>query len=137
MERLIMDLIMNGTYEGVLVAVLALLVLLLILRVVPIGLWIAARAASVEVGILDLVMMRFRRVVPARIVHPLIKAHKAGLNTSVLMLESHYLAGGNVERVINALIAAKRAGIPLTFDRAAAMDLAGRDVLEAVQMSDI
>ena len=71
----------------------------------------------------------------ARIVNPLIKAHKAGLDVAINQLESHYLAGGNVDRVVNALIAAHRANIELTFERAAAIDLAGRDVLEAVQMS--
>ncbi len=79
--------------------------------------------------------MRLRRVIPSRIVNPLIKAHKAGLNVTINQLESHYLAGGNVDRVINALIAAHRANIELPFERCAAIDLAGRDVLEAVQMS--
>jgi len=79
--------------------------------------------------------MRLRRVAPSRIVIPLIKAIKAGLDIEVNKLEAHYLAGGNVDRVINALIAAQRANIPLEFERAAAIDLAGRDVLLAVQMS--
>lgn len=79
--------------------------------------------------------MRLRRVIPNRVVNPLIKAHKAGLNVGTNQLESHYLAGGNVDRVVNALIAAQRANIELTFERCAAIDLAGRDVLEAVQMS--
>jgi len=79
--------------------------------------------------------MRLRRVVPSRIVNPLIKAQKAGLEASINKLEAHYLAGGNVDKVVNALIAAQRANIPLEFERAAAIDLAGRDVLEAVQMS--
>ncbi|MFD0130498.1 flotillin-like protein FloA, partial [Bacillus subtilis] len=74
-------------------------------------------------------------VIPNRVVNPLIKAHKAGLNVGTNQLESHYLAGGNVDRVVNALIAAQRANIELTFERCAAIDLAGRDVLEAVQMS--
>jgi len=79
--------------------------------------------------------MRLRRVVPARIVNPMIKAAKAGLDISINKLEAHYLAGGNVDRVVNSLIAAQRADIALEFERAAAIDLAGRDVLEAVQMS--
>ncbi|MCL1905638.1 MAG: flotillin-like protein FloA [Clostridiales bacterium] len=115
--------------------VLALIVLMLILRFIPVGLWISALAASVRISIFDLIGMRLRRVAPAKIVNPLIKAHKAGLATPVSKLEAHYLAGGNVDRVINALIAAERANIPLTFERAAAIDLAGRNVLEAVQMS--
>jgi uncharacterized protein YqfA (UPF0365 family) len=102
---------------------------------VPIGLWISAYAAGVKIGIFTLVGMRLRRVVPARIVNPMIKAVKAGLDASINKLEAHYLAGGNVDKVVNALIAAERANIPLEFERAAAIDLAGRDVLEAVQMS--
>jgi uncharacterized protein YqfA (UPF0365 family) len=79
--------------------------------------------------------MRLRRVVPSRIVNPMIKATKAGLGLNINQLESHFLAGGNVDRVVNSLIAAQRADIPLVFERAAAIDLAGRDVLQAVQMS--
>ncbi|MGN0940359.1 MAG: flotillin-like protein FloA, partial [Selenomonadaceae bacterium] len=108
---------------------------MLFLHFVPIGLWISAIAAGVHVGIFTLVGMRLRRVVPQRIVLPLIKANKAGLDVSVNQLEAHYLAGGNVDRVVDALIAAHRAEIPLPFERSAAIDLAGRDVLEAVQMS--
>ena len=102
---------------------------------VPVGLWIAAFAANVHVPIFTLIGMKLRRVVPAKIVNPLIKATKAGISISINQLEAHYLAGGNVDRVANALIAAQRANIPLEFERAAAIDLAGRDVLEAVQMS--
>ncbi|QOY36187.1 flotillin-like protein FloA [Anaerobacillus isosaccharinicus] len=102
---------------------------------VPVMLWISALAAGVRVGIFTLVGMRLRRVIPARIVNPLIKAVKAGLELNINQLEGHYLAGGNVDRVVNALIAAQRANIELSFERAAAIDLAGRDVLEAVQMS--
>lgn len=120
---------------AIIVVILAIVLLLIILRFIPIGLWISALAAGVKVGIFDLIGMRLRRVSPAKIVNPLIKAEKAGLATPVSKLEAHYLAGGNVDRVINALIAAERANIPLTFERAAAIDLAGRNVLEAVQMS--
>lgn len=101
----------------------------------PLGLWVSALAAGVKVGIFNLVGMRIRRVVPSRIVNPMIKATKAGIDVAIDKLEAHYLAGGNVDRVINALIAAQRAEIPLGFERAAAIDLAGRDVLQAVQMS--
>jgi len=104
-------------------------------KFIPIGLWISALAAGVKVGIFTLIGMRLRRVVPARVVNPLIKAEKAGLTVTINKLEAHYLAGGNVDRVVNALIAAQRANIDLHFERAAAIDLAGRDVLEAVQMS--
>ncbi|HBP38622.1 MAG TPA: hypothetical protein DD640_07770 [Clostridiales bacterium] len=102
---------------------------------VPVRLWISALAANVKVGIFNLIGMRLRRVIPARVVNPLIKATKAGLNVNINNLEAHFLAGGNVDKVVNALIAAQRAEIPLEFERAAAIDLAGRNVLEAVQMS--
>ncbi|WP_371370639.1 flotillin-like protein FloA [Sporomusa aerivorans] len=105
------------------------------LHFVPLGLWISALAAGVNVGIFTLVGMRLRRVPPSQIVMPLIKANKAGLDVNVNQLEAHFLAGGNVDRVIDALIAAHRAEIPLPFERSAAIDLAGRNVLEAVQMS--
>ncbi len=105
------------------------------LHFVPLGLWVSAMAAGVHVGIFTLVGMRLRRVPPAQIVLPLIKANKAGLQVGVNQLEAHFLAGGNVDRVIDALIAAHRAQIPLPFERSAAIDLAGRNVLEAVQMS--
>ncbi|HHV58431.1 MAG TPA: flotillin-like protein FloA [Firmicutes bacterium] len=109
--------------------------LIVLFSFIPVGLWISALAAGVRVGIISLVGMRLRRVPPSRIVHPLIKATKAGIDLSSNQLEAHYLAGGNVDRVVDALIAAHRAGIPLSFERAAAIDLAGRNVLEAVQMS--
>ncbi|WP_019553263.1 flotillin-like protein FloA [Propionispira raffinosivorans] len=108
---------------------------MLFLHFVPLGLWISALAANVSVGIFTLVGMRLRRVPPSNIVLPLIKANKAGIDVSVNQLEAHYLAGGNVDKVIDALIAAHRAEIPLPFARSAAIDLAGRDVLQAVQMS--
>ena len=112
-----------------------LVLLSLFFSFVPVGLWISAFAANVHVGIFTLVGMRLRRVVPSRVVNPLIKATKAGINVNINNLEAHYLAGGNVDRVVNALIGAQRANIPLEFERAAAIDLAGRDVLEAVQMT--
>ncbi|MBQ1343114.1 MAG: flotillin-like protein FloA [Firmicutes bacterium] len=117
------------------IILVVLIALLILLRFIPVGLWISALAAGAKVGIFDLIGMRLRRVSPSKIVNPLIKAEKAGLDTPVSKLEAHYLAGGNVDRVVNALIAAERANIPLTFERAAAIDLAGRNVLEAVQMS--
>ncbi|SEH23839.1 MULTISPECIES: flotillin-like protein FloA [unclassified Selenomonas] len=105
------------------------------LHFVPIGLWISAMAADVRVSIITLVGMGMRRVTPSKIILPLIKANKAGLDVNVNQLEAHYLAGGNVDKVVDALIAAHRAQIPLPFERSAAIDLAGRNVLEAVQMS--
>ena len=119
-----------------LVLIVAIIVVLaLFFSFVPIGLWISATASDVKIGLFQLVAMRIRKVVPSRIVNPMIKATKAGLTISHNKLEAHYLAGGNVDRVVNALIAAQRAGIPLDFERACAIDLAGRDVLNAVQMS--
>ncbi len=110
-------------------------VLILFFSFVPVGLWISAIAAGVDVGLITLVGMRLRRVAPARIILPFIKARKGGVETTIDKLEAHYLAGGNVDNVVDALIAAHRADITLTFERAAAIDLAGRNVLEAVQMS--
>ena len=126
---------MGGYLAIIIMVTMLLLVFMVILSFIPIGLWISALAAGVKVGIVDLIGMRLRRVSPVKIVNPLIKAEKAGLNVKVSQLEAHYLAGGNVDRVVNALIAAERANIPLLFERAAAIDLAGRNVLEAVQMS--
>lgn len=121
---------------GLVAAIIGVIIVLAIFfTFVPITLWISALAAGVKVSIFTLIGMRLRRVIPSRIVNPLIKASKAGLTVSINQLESHYLAGGNVDRVVNALIAAHRANIELPFERAAAIDLAGRDVLEAVQMS--
>jgi uncharacterized protein YqfA (UPF0365 family) len=105
------------------------------LWLIPLQLWIAAWSSGAYVGLMTLVAMRLRRVAPARIVNPRITAMKAGLDISTDLLESHYLAGGNVDRVVNALISADKAGIKLAFQQAAAIDLAGRDVFEAVQMS--
>ena len=128
-----MEAIVNFSFMFIIVAVVA--IVALFFHFVPLGLWISALAAGVNVGIFTLIGMRLRRVSPSKIVLPLVKANKAGLSVNVNQLEAHYLAGGDVDRVVDALIAAERASIPLTFERAAAIDLAGRDVLEAVQMS--
>ena len=90
---------------------------------------------GVQTCALPILGMRLRRVAPAKIVFPLIKATKAGLEVKVNQLEAHYLAGGDVDRVVNALIAAQRAGMDLSFEKASAIDLAGRNVFEAVKMS--
>ncbi len=111
------------------------LLIVLFFMFVPVGLWISAIASGVKIGIGNLIGMRLRRVAPARIVLPMIKATKAGIVVKVNQLEAHYLAGGNVDSVVNALIAAERAGIALSFEKASAIDLAGRDVFEAVKMS--
>ena len=108
---------------------------LVLFTVIPIGLWISAIAAGVRVSLISLVAMRLRRVPPHKIILPLIKADKAGIDVEQNQLEAHFLAGGNVDRVVDALIAADKAKIALPFDRAAAIDLAGRDVLDAVKVS--
>ena len=117
------------------IAFLAILFFLILFTIIPVGLWISAIAAGVRVGLFSLVAMRLRRVPPQKIILPLIKADKAGIPVGQNQLEAHYLAGGNVDRVVDALIAADKARILLPFDRAAAIDLAGRDVLDAVKVS--
>lgn len=119
----------------IIVIALILIALVILFTFVPVALWISALSAGVKVGLFTLVGMRLRRVIPSRVINPLIRAYKAGLDVKTNQLESHYLAGGNVDRVVNALIAAHRANISLSFERCAAIDLAGRNVLEAVQMS--
>lgn len=117
------------------IGVIIVIFFVLFFNFIPIGLWISAFAADVRIGIFTLVGMRLRRVQPKKIIIPLIKSSKAGLNLNVNQLEAHYLAGGNVDKVVDALIAAHRADMNLPFERAAAIDLAGRDVLDAVKMS--
>jgi uncharacterized protein YqfA (UPF0365 family) len=107
----------------------------LFLYFVPLGLWITALFSGVFVKLSTLIGMRLRKVSPPDIVRPLISATKAGLQLDVAQMEAHYLAGGNVARVVTALISADRANITLPWRRAAAIDLAGRNVLEAVQVS--
>ena len=121
---------------GILVIAGSIILFFLVLfTVIPVGLWVSAVAAGVKVSLLSLVAMRLRRVPPTRIILPLIKADKAGIDVTQDQLEAHFLAGGNVDRVVDALIAADKARIGLPFDRAAAIDLAGRDVLDAVKVS--
>jgi len=120
---------------GVAIAAAILLFIVLFLRFVPLGLWISAMASGAKVGIGSLIGMRLRKVNPVHIVRPLIKCTKANIPIPVSQLEAHYLAGGRVDAVINALIAAHRANIELPFEKAAAIDLAGRDVFDAVRMS--
>jgi uncharacterized protein YqfA (UPF0365 family) len=118
------------------IAIVAIIFLALFFQFFPLNLWITARAAGVQgVDPMTLIGMRLRKVPQDRVVYPLIAATKAGVLVNVNQLETHYMAGGNVERVANALISAHRAQIPLTFEKASAIDLAGRNVLEAVQMS--
>ena len=111
------------------------LFVIVFIYLIPVALWVSAVAAGVKISFFNLIGMRLRRVAPDLVIAPMIKSHKAGLDLNTDQLEAHYLAGGNVDRVVDALIAAQRAEIELTFERAAAIDLAGRDVLKAVQMS--
>ena len=121
--------------ESVVLIVAIILAVLVFLRFIPLNLWISALASGVHVSIFTLMGMRIRRVPPAKIVGPLIKAEKAGLNMQISKMEAHFLAGGNLDRVITALITARGANIKLDFPEACAIDLAGRDVFEAVQTS--
>lgn len=119
---------------GLLVLLVAVIVLFYFIGS-SLSLWVQALVSGARVGLLNIIFMRFRKVPPKLIVESKIMAVKAGLDISSNDLESHYLAGGNVMRVVQALIASDKANIELNFNRAAAIDLAGRDVLEAVQMS--
>ena len=117
--------------------IMGLIVVLVIVffTMVPVGLWITARFSGVKISMASLVAMRFRRLSPSKIVNAMIKSHQAGIHIETNDLESHYLAGGNINQVVDALIAAERAKIDLSFEEAAAIDLAGRNVFEAVQVS--
>src|SRR5699024_3659137 len=117
------------------ISILLLGILSFVFRFIPIGLWVTAYFSGVRVGLFTLVGMRLRRVSPHEIIRPRIKATKAGLDLSIDELEAHYLAGGNINDIIDALIASERANIALSFEKAAAIDLAGRSVFEAVQVS--
>ncbi len=118
------------------IVVLAIVFLCLFLYYVPIFLWISARVSGVRISLVQLVLMRIRKVPANVIVQALIEAHKAGLQDVTRDdLEAHYLAGGNVEKVVHALVSASKANIDLGFKMATAIDLAGRDVFQAVQMS--
>lgn len=118
-----------------LVAFLALALIYFFARFFPVGLWFSAMASGVRVRISILIGMRFRRIAPGDVVRPLIKATKAGLNIDINEMEAHMLAGGHLNRVVDALIAAQAANIDLSFENCRAIDLAGRDVLEAVKTS--
>jgi uncharacterized protein YqfA (UPF0365 family) len=121
---------------GLLGVVIAVIVLLFImLYFIPIGLWFSALVSGVKISLLQLFLMRFRKVPPGVIVRALIEGTKAGVPLNRDALEAHYLAGGHVARVVHALVSASKANIDLGFNMATAIDLAGRDVFEAVQMS--
>ena len=124
-----------GQFFYIAIAIASIIGLWIIFYFIPLALWFSALVSGVKVPILQLILMRWRKVVPQVIVNALINSTKAGLSLNRNELEAHYLAGGRVRQVVNALISADKANIPLDFKMATAIDLAGRDVLEAVQMS--
>jgi uncharacterized protein YqfA (UPF0365 family) len=113
----------------------AIFLLWLLFYFIPVGLWFTALVSGVRISLLQLILMRWRKVPPGVIVTSLIASTKAGLDLKRDDLEAHFLAGGHVQAVVNALISADKANMELDFKTATAIDLAGRDVLEAVQMS--
>ncbi len=126
---------MEGMYVYVALGVGVIFLLWILLYFIPVGLWFTALVSDVRISLLQLVLMRWRKVPPSVIVNSLITSTKAGLSLKRDDLEAHYLAGGRVQKVVMALISAEKANIALDFKTATAIDLAGRDVLEAVQMS--
>ena len=117
------------------VGLLAFIAIWIIFYFIPVGLWFSALVSGVKINLLQLFLMRWRRVPPGVIVSSMIEGTKAGLQLDPNELEAHYLAGGNVTNVVHALVSAQKANINLNFQMATAIDLAGRDVFEAVQMS--
>lgn len=127
---------MEFNYSWIIIVVASIIGLWIILYFIPIGLWFTALLSGVRISLLQLILMRWRKVPPTIIVRSMIEAHKAGLGSIKRdELEAHYLAGGHVEQVIHALVSASKANIDLPFQMATAIDLAGREVLDAVQMS--
>ena len=127
-----------GSSIGIYIAIIvgAIVGLWIIFYFIPVGLWFSALISGVRISLLQLILMRWRKVPPAIIARAMIEAHKAGLKAIKRdELEAHYLAGGHVEKVIHALVSANKANLELSFQMATAIDLAGRDIFEAVQMS--
>lgn len=126
---------MEFSTTAIIISVVSIILLWLILYFIPIGLWFSAMVSGVRMSLLQLVLMRWRKVPPGTIVSAMIEGTKAGLHLNPNELEAHYLAGGHVANVVHALVSAQKANITLDFKMATAIDLAGRDVFEAVQMS--
>lgn len=126
---------MDDIFIYFVLAIGAFVLIIIFLYFIPLNLWITARLTNVRVSIIDLILMRIRKVPPSAIVNAMINATKAGLKITPVEMETHYLAGGNVNNVVKALISADKANIPLDFNSATAIDLAGRDVFDAVQLS--
>lgn len=127
--------LMDPSLSPILMIVGAIIALFLLLYILPVNLWFTAQLSGVRINLLNLVLMRLRKVSPSLVVNAMITSTKAGLNITSNDIETHYLAGGNVNNVIKALISADKANIPLDFKLATAIDLAGRDVFDAVQLS--
>lgn len=126
---------MNPDFSIILTIVGGVIALFLLLYILPVNLWFTAQLSNVRISLLNLVLMRLRKVPPSLITNAMIISSKAGLKITSNEIETHYLAGGNVNKVIKALISADKANIPLDFKLATAIDLAGRDVFDAVQLS--
>lgn len=126
---------MDPNFSLLLMVVGSIIALFVFFYVLPINLWFTAQLSGVRVSLLNLFLMRLRKVSPSLVVNAMITSTKAGLNLTSNDIETHYLAGGNVNSVIKALISADKANIPLDFKLATAIDLAGRDVFDAVQLS--
>jgi uncharacterized protein YqfA (UPF0365 family) len=126
---------MDGSYSIIFIIIGSIVALFFLLYVLPVNLWFTAQLSGVKINLLNLVLMRLRRVPPSLVVNALITSTKAGLNLTSNEIETHFLAGGHVNNVIKSLISADKANIPLDFKLATAIDLAGRDVFEAVQLS--
>ena len=126
---------MDPAIQLVLIIIGAVIAIFFLLYLLPVNLWFTAQLSNVKISLLNLVLMRLRKVSPALVTNAMITSTKAGLKISSNEIETHYLAGGNVNKVIKALISADKANIPLDFKLATAIDLAGRDVFDAVQLS--
>jgi len=126
---------MDGIAVYIAIGIASIVALWIIFYFIPVGLWFTALLSGVRISLLQLVFMRWRKIPPQVIVRSMISSTKAGLKLLRNDLEAHYLAGGHVQDVVNALISADKANMDITFKTATAIDLAGRDVLEAVQMS--
>ena len=126
---------MNPEFSVILTIIGAVVALSFLLYLLPVNLWFTAQLSNVRISLLNLVLMRLRKVSPSLVTNAMITSTKAGLRITANEIETHYLAGGNVNKVIKALISADKANIPLDFKLATAIDLAGRDVFDAVQLS--
>ncbi|WP_017259595.1 flotillin-like protein FloA [Pedobacter arcticus] len=126
---------MDPSISIIFIIIGSIIALFFLLYILPVNLWFTAQLSGVRINLMNLVLMRLRRVPPSLVVNAMITSTKAGLNLTSNDIETHYLAGGHVNNVIKSLISADKANIPLNFKLATAIDLAGRDVFEAVQLS--